>query len=355
MEGQSVWDAPRFITVALQLVFLLSTFPDASSQTTSNLNQPALPPGVGIRIEAQPDTGTIGDRIQIDLHVTMPSDWRMEIPKLGSRAGDFFILDFYPGFAAAETSKLQKQSETSPIPDDGLRRHRARIIVAVYKTGTFEFPSIPIILKTSEGREIALSSPPVTIDIQSVLAEDDQNLLDLKKQVEIPGTTGWALWLALALAACILGLVGRHLWRKRRISGLALASIPIRDPLDVAEEDLQALLARGHPDRIHAKQFYVLLSEIVKRILESGYGIQTEEKTTLEIMEGLRNNPLLESATLARIESFFVQCDMVKFAKYIPSDTEHQNAANDAMQILTKAKQSRQSPVVSAPEAFANS
>ena len=39
------------------------------------------------------------------------------------------------------------------------------------------------------------------------------------------------------------------------------------------------------------KPFYVALSDIVKRILESGYGIQTLEKTTGEVMDNLRQRP----------------------------------------------------------------
>ena len=87
-----------------------------------------------------------------------------------------------------------------------------------------------------------------------------------------------------------------------------------------------------------AKEFYVLLSEIVKRILEAGYEIHTAEQTTSEIMESLARKSDLEPEKLNRIESFFVRCDVVKFAKYVPSTPEHEAASENALEILAEAK-----------------
>lgn len=344
----------RYVLIAVLALGWGSPFyasSNAISQTAPELTQASLPQGVEVRIEAEPKTATVGDLIRIDLDVTLPVDCRLEIPHLNPQTGDFVIIDFSPGPVVAEDGNSQRPS---PTKNDDLKNHRARIIAAVYKTGTFEFPPIPLILKTPEGQEIAFSSPPMKIEIRSVLAENDQNLKDLKKQADIHETARWILWVALALATCILGAMAWHLWRRRPRQAVSPSPAPGRDPLEVAEEELRALLARGHPDGSRVKQFYITLSEIVKRILESGYEIQTAEKTTSEIMIALGRNPVLDAENLEKIEFFLIECDMVKFAKYLPSESEHDGAGNSAFEILEEAKAAvrrRRSSVINEPVA----
>ena len=110
--------------------------------------------------------------------------------------------------------------------------------------------------------------------------------------------------------------------------------MPVRDPFEKAESDLKNLVARNLPGRGQTKKFYVLLSEIVKRILEAAYGIQTAEQTTIEIMESLDRQPGLPRENREIVESFLLRCDIVKFAKYVPSEGENNAAVENAFHIL---------------------
>ena len=184
------------------------------------------------------------------------------------------------------------------------------------------------------------------IEIQSVLTEKNPALKDLKKQAEIPEPTRWLLWGILALSVCVLCAIVWHFWRRRRRKPVALTPAQTQDLLELAESDLRNLLAQGFPDSGKEKQFYVLLSDIVKRILSAGYGIHTAEQTTSEIMEALSRNPVPGPEEEKKIESFLLRCDVVKFAKYVPSGNEHASATEDALRILAVAKKvssSRQS------------
>ena len=79
---------------------------------------------------------------------------------------------------------------------------------------------------------------------------------------------------------------------------------------------------------------------MVKRILEAGYRIHTAERTTSEIMDSLRGESGRAREEMNRIESFLLQCDFVKFAKYVPEKAEHESAAQDALWILEISRQS---------------
>ena len=125
-----------------------------------------------------------------------------------------------------------------------------------------------------------------------------------------------------------------------------IPSIPAQDPLDIAESELRDLISLNLPENGRTKMFYVLLSEIVKRILEAAYGIATAERTTIEIIGSLNRHSGLSRQTPETVQSLLLQCDIVKFAKYIPSKSENDHSTEEAFRILDQArKYSRQSVV----------
>ena len=118
-----------------------------------------------------------------------------------------------------------------------------------------------------------------------------------------------------------------------------MPSAPTQDPFEQAELDLRELIARNLPGNGHTKKFYVLLSEIVKKILEAAYGIHTAEQTTIEIMDSLHRQSGIKQDSLEVVESFLLQCDIVKFAKYIPLKNENDHAAENSFRILAQSRE----------------
>jgi hypothetical protein len=327
----------------LCFVWMIFAFTDAGAQSISDTSQASLPPGVGFEIEALPEVAAIGDSIQIDIHVTTPADYQVEIASPESQTGDFTILDYFPDLTVPETEATKK-----PIPTGTLQHHRARIIAAVYKVGKFVFPSFPITITASDGQKTTFSSPPLNIEIKSVLTDENPTLKDLKKQAELSEHWRWLIWLVIAIAAGLLGVLIWYYRRRRRNRPVSPSPEQKLDLLALAEADLKELLERGLPDNGRVKRFYVILSDIVKRILESGYEVHTAEQTTSEIVGSLQIKSGLERENVKRVESFLIRCDVVKFAKYIPSRVEHQAVSEDALQILAEAKRavaSRRLPV----------
>jgi hypothetical protein len=322
----------------LWIIGLISMPADAPGQTPPDTTQASLPSGVEIHAKAAPEIATVGDPIRIDLMVSMPAGYRLDVPKPESQIGDFTILDFFPGPTTPDSGKSGKPSAPFQTLAGASQHHQAQIVAAAYKTGKLTFPSIRMKLHTADGKEIEFFSPPVNIEIQSVLNDKNQNLIDLKKQAEIPEQWLWLWWGTIIIGVLILGAA---IWiglKRRRKRPAPLSPAQVQNLIDLAEADLKNLLARGLPESGNEKQFYILLSEIVKRILEAGYGIHTAELTTSEIMSSLYNKTELESRKTELIESFLLRCDVVKFAKYLPSGIEHEAASKDALQILMEAR-----------------
>jgi hypothetical protein len=307
------------------------------------LQPPLLPPGVEIKIEAQPRKAFVGDPIRIDLELILPESYQFRLPILENPTAEFTILE---PFADVTVSEGENKKEKPPA--DGRIRHRKRATVALYKVGEFEFPPLQLSLRGPEGKETVAATPPIKVHIQSVLNEKEQNLKDLKKQAEIPDPVNWILWLTVLLVLLAVAAGVWWWWQRRRRPAPPVPEQLLIDPLASAEADLHDLLARGWLEKGFVKQFYVALSDIVKKILESGYGIHTLEKTTLEVMEDLRDAGA-STHDFDSIESLLLHCDLVKFAKYVPSKSETDNAVRDAFQILDTCKKRRALPAAAIP------
>jgi hypothetical protein len=289
----------------------------------------ALPAGIEIKVEAEPRTAAVGDPIRIDINITMPKGYRASVPSVGTAVGDFTILGFYPGPSYPGASQL-------PVTEDQTR-YQARLVVAVYKVGEFEFPPIRCTLRDPSGKEITAAGSSVKIQIQSILTEKDSTPKDLKKQAELQDPFPWAFWLALGLAVIVAVFLIRW-WRLRQRRPLTVQPRqPELDPFAQAEAELQDLLSQGLLEKGLTKQFYVTLSEIIKNVLEAGYGIPTAEQTTSEISADLRKLQL-EAKDLHRTESLLANSDLVKFAKYHPSKLENDAAVTEAFQILEASR-----------------
>jgi len=308
----------------------------------------AFPSGVEVHIDAEPRKATVGDPIKIDLNIAHPEGYQVRVEEPSNPWGEFSILEFFPGPALpASTPGAPRGPTPDRVSGDSARHHRARIIATVYKVGDFEFAGLKIALRDKSGKELAFSAPAVKIRIDSVISEQNPNLKNLRKQADIEEPISWPLWIALGLLLLLAAATAWWYWRKRQRPALVASSLPKIDPLEAAEAELRDLLSRGLLDKGFVKQFYVTLSDIVRKLLEAGFEVPTLERTTPEIMDELRaaKHFQSESEMLRQIESLLSGCDLVKFAKYIPARPETDAAVRGAFDILWSCKSLKTLPV----------
>ena len=81
------------------------------------------------------------------------------------------------------------------------------------------------------------------------------------------------------------------------------------------------------------KQYYSEVTEIIRHFFERRWGIIALELTTDEILVQMKHIPDALKVW-KEMESFFITADLVKFAKYEPSPTEHENEMRSAYEIV---------------------
>jgi hypothetical protein len=343
--------ASRTIVRWIWCGWIVATGVSAAEMQTPAGNLP--PPGLEIQTRADPKNVTVGDPINIDFDITLPKGFKAQAPQMPGQVGDFAVLQYFPGPVVPGT-ETKRAAKPSGAGKEESSHYRARVVVALYKPGDYSFPAVSFELQDPSGRTAVLSSEPVVVRIQNTLADKDLALRDLKRQADIAEPVRWALWLAIGLALLIAACLLWWLWKRRRTRLVPAAPAqPRLDPLQLAESELRDLLVRGLLEKGLIKQFYVLLSEITKKSLEAGYGIQTFEKTSAEIMDelstgGIRTIPADETEG---IRSLLVACDLVKFAKHLPSRSESDASVKLAFEVLDACKRRGASPAMPAPTA----
>ena len=99
------------------------------------------------------------------------------------------------------------------------------------------------------------------------------------------------------------------------------------------------------------KEYHIQASEIVRRYLEGRYEVSALELTSYEVLERLRALDLGEE-TLVALGGFLEDCDLVKFAKHVPTD---QSCAQLVLRARTLVRETMWAPLpVSSSQATAD-
>ena len=101
----------------------------------------------------------------------------------------------------------------------------------------------------------------------------------------------------------------------------------------MALEKLDALREDGMPDGGAKKGWYIELSEIMREYVGGRYGFDGLESTTEEIIVEMRGRKTA-GLTQAELFRFLNECDLVKFAKYSPSEADDELAIDEAYRIV---------------------
>ena len=85
------------------------------------------------------------------------------------------------------------------------------------------------------------------------------------------------------------------------------------------------------------KQFYIQLSEIIRKYIEGRFYIVAIEMTTMQLIYNMEQIEV-DKDIVELTSEFLESCALVKFAKYIPTEQENQIAIQQAYDIVNKTK-----------------
>ena len=281
-----------------------------------------------ISVESYVDraTITIGDRILYTLKIITDPKIKLEPLSLGSNLGAFEVKDY----------KIYEPKKTK----DGKIINKSEYVITTFTTGEYVIPPITINYTDPGGEKKQIKSESLFILVRSVGASesDKEDIRGLKPPIDIRGGY-WAYLLILPILA-LLG-AGGLLYYRQRAKALALPRIPeeLQKPAwEVALFDLDNLRDSDFLKKELIKNYFIILSDIIRKYIERRYEVSALDRTTEEIKAELKRAKT-EQKVAELVYDLLCFCNLVKFAKYIPSTEETEKSLNDAYDVVNMTKQ----------------
>jgi hypothetical protein len=155
------------------------------------------------------------------------------------------------------------------------------------------------------------------VAVNPTLAEDDNNLRDIKPQAGLAVPPLWP-WIAGALVAVALAAVAGW-WAYRRWQGKPFGLMPVdnRPPWQVAFDELTRIEGLGLLENGRFKEYYTLVTDCLRSYLEAQFDLRVFDRTTSELKPILQKSDQ-EPEHVRRFLDLFTESDLVKFAKFTP-------------------------------------
>ena len=261
------------------------------------------------------DTITIGDPFVLRLRVHRGVDDKAEIAYGKNFPQPFEIR--HTGGVETEQLKNGRVQETQDL------------VLAIYQVGAFRVPPVSVHFVNAEGDSGKITSQPIDVLVQSVRLEGTTDIRDVKPPWVIVAQIPAWFWLAVGgLILLLAGLVW-YIYRRRHRPEVELPPPPIN-----WLEELDRVGQLGLIERENYRQYYSLLSAVLRRCLEAKTPVHAVERTTFEIGRDLRAQAFDDQLVMA-IEDFLNEADRVKFAKFAPRDYMAHEAMDGVRDIVS--------------------
>jgi len=271
-------------------------------------------------------TITIGDLVTYSIIVTHAAEVQVELPELGANLGAFEIRDYTVHEPVFENNKSVEQFD---------------YVISTFDVGEFEIPPLSFYYSfPPDSTKHELKTRKLKIFVESLKPSEEGDIRDIKDPLVLPRDyRKWIIWGSIGFASLLLAGALFYIWRRKR-AGKGLLPEKIEPPCPAHEITLEELTALKESSLLQegkVKEFYIRISEVIRRYIEGRYFIVAMELTTFELLENLKRSEISDEE-IEMFHEFLSICDLVKFAKYKPTSTKNSANLDKAFEIVERTK-----------------
>lgn len=282
----------------------------------------------GIELYSKVDRSkiTIGDLVTYTIIIKRDKGVEVKLPVLGANLGQFEIRDY----------KIHNQQ----IEDDKII-DRIDYIISTFDVGEYEIPPVEIKYKLSkEKEERVLKTDKINIVVESVKPSEAGDIKEIKPPVDIP--YNWkpeVLWTSVGIGTFLVIFLCWYIFKKRKKlkDMLSYQTEPMQPAEEIAYERLRKLAESDLLLNGLIKEYYMEISQIIRQYVEGRYKIIAMELTTTDLLNSMIDDGIL-SEHIIMFEEFLNKCDLVKFAKYVPTISENDYIMKLAIDIVDRTR-----------------
>jgi hypothetical protein len=266
---------------------------------------------------------TVGDPVRLTLEVSHPAGFQIIIPKLEQAWGDLEV-------------RGQSQA-TTEANADGTETTRQIIEVTLFSPGEFETPELSLTISNGSGQVSETTVPAISLNVVPTLAEDDNELRDIKPQAALQIPAVWPWFVGGLLLAVTTAIIGWWAYRRWRGEPFLAPFVDNRPPWQVALDELVRIGRLGLVEERRFKEYYTLVTDSLRTYLENQFELRVFDRTTSQLKPGLRQSDLAPEYT-RRFLDLFTWSDMVKFAKFTPDPAMAHQVLAEAQALVEQTR-----------------
>jgi hypothetical protein len=251
----------------------------------------------------------------------------------------------------ADASKIKdklKDFEIQSQQDFGKKLGTDNKVVNVYrykldpmKTGECQIPELQFpYRKANEEPNLAkwemLSTEPVAINVSTQQPIDaNTSIADIEDVVEVK--TNHLPVIIAVVTGLVLAAGGLAFYKMKTRKQIEIQK-NYRPAHEIAFEMLRRIAEEKLVEQGRIKEFYEKLSTCLRKYIEDRFTLRAPEQTTEEFLEELKKSEFLEPRYKQELKNFLEHCDLVKFAKYQPTNEQINESLTMAEKFVDNTK-----------------
>ncbi len=225
---------------------------------------------------------------------------------------------------------------------DTVKKHKdyleveAKGLITSFDSGSYKLPALVVYFTKDEQIVDTLRLQELDFEVTTIPIDTaTYEMYDIRPQFDYPVTFAEvAPWAAggLALIAVIVAIV--YYLRRRAAGKSVFAPSKPKDPAHiVALRKLEEIRGSKLWQEGKEKQFYTEVTDTLRVYIEERFDIKTMERTSAEILDDLSRKDLAVN-DYELLKELFATADLVKFAKYVASQEENENAIPNSVRFV---------------------
>ncbi len=242
----------------------------------------------------------------------------------------------FPLVADTVTSKVDVVNFASAdsVMANGLLTIHQRYIVTSFDSGLHYIPPFKFEIRGETGTQL-FETGSLALNVVNPFESVDpsKGITDIKPPYNLPFSLAELLKYLpyivgfMLLAGLLTIAILKYLQRKGKIQVVA-ASKPLDPPHVIAIRELERIKSQQLWQRNMVKEYYVGISDTLRRYIEQRYGIDALEFTTDQTLKALKQLGFSDNRNYDQLNDILSTSDLVKFARFEPLPDE-----NDLMMI----------------------
>jgi hypothetical protein len=268
----------------------------------------------------------IGDPLSVKINVTYGLEENISFPSFKQIIGD------------SPFELLKTVSTDTILLDNGEKQFIRELLLTSFEPGQYTLGPVKFPVTNNQTPFDSISSNTIQIKVLPLAMKKDSS--EIKPIRDIWNENkNWQDWLPLIYILCglfILFLI--VLWlRKRRKIKIITPEVPLEivSPVKEALEKMNWLSKQNFLEQKDFVNYHYELGVIFRAFLEKQYEVNLLDLPTAEVLEKIQHLPLA-SLLSEKMITWMKTVDLVKFAKYEPTYSFHEEAFQEVKQFLTQ-------------------